>query len=148
MKMDEDAVEILRSMSWSESRRVDPAPFIVALEQEGYRVFSSAVSFIENFGRLSGKKPGYRIHESSKDVHFDPRRAVRNIYRERVIEYESRVGESLVVVGESDNMHMTLLISESGRLLAGCDDELFLLGNDTIEGLNALLGNKETPRIP
>lgn len=45
-------------------------------------------------------------------------------------------------------MHMTLLISETGRMLAGYNDGLFLLGNDAIEGLNALFENKETPRIP
>jgi hypothetical protein len=148
MKIEKQALDILQSMSWSESRRIDPAPFVAALEEEGYYVFPLAVSFIENFGGLSGKKPGYRIQESWKEVHFDPCRAIQNIYRERVVEYESRTGESLVTIGESDNMHMTLLISETGRMLAGYDDELFLLGNNPIEGLNALLGNKEVPTIP
>lgn len=148
MRIDKQAFDILQSMSWSEARRIDPAPFIAALEEEGYRVFPAAVSFIERFGGLSGKKPGYRIHDSWKEIHFDPRRTIQNIYRERVVEYECRIGEPLVAVGESDNMHMTLLISETGRMLAGYDDELFLLGNDPIEGLNALFENKETPRIP
>ena len=134
-------------MSWSESRKVDPTPFVVALEKEGYRVFPLALSFIENFGGLCGKKPGYRVNGSWKEVHFDPRRAIQNVYRERVVDYESRVGESLVLVGESDDMHMALLISETGRMLAGYDDELFLLGDDPIEGLNALLENKEALRI-
>lgn len=148
MEINDEAKKILHSMSWSDRRHNDPSIYAEALKEEGYDVFPEALSFFSRFGGLEGKKPASRVPNAYESIHFNPIKAASTIYRERVSAYEQRVNERLVVVGESNNRHFVILISESGRMFSAFDDDLFLLGENQSDGLNTLLGSNEVIRIP
>lgn len=140
MSLSVRSINALTAISWSEDRCVDPSSWLDFLEkEEGYAIFEAAENFLRRFGDLEGTVP--ESLSSVEKVHFNPIKAAETIYRERVITYEERVKERLVIVGESNNSHLTLMISESGRLFAGHDDYLFLLGDDELEGLNKLFSD-------
>ncbi len=140
------SIKALTAISWSEDRRVDPSFWLDFLEkEEGYAIFEAAENFLRRFGGLEGTVPASL--SSVEKVHFNPIKAAETIYRDRVITYEERVKERLVIVGESNNSHLTLMISESGRLFAGCDDYLFLLGDDELEGLNKLFSGDKYAQV-
>lgn len=140
------SIKALTTMSWSEDRRVDPSSWLDFLEkEEGYAIFEAAENFLRRFGGLEGTAP--ESLSSVEKVHFNPIKAAETIYRDRVIAYEERAKERLVIVGESNNSHLTLMISESGRLFAGYDDYLFLLGDDELEGLNKLFSGDKYAQV-
>lgn len=80
-------------------------------------------------------------------MHFDPLRAINNIYRERVEVYEEQIFESLVVIGEAYSEHLTLMISESGKIYGAFDDYLTLLGCNYYEAINVLCSGSETVQL-
>jgi hypothetical protein len=146
MSLNVRSIKALTAMSWFEDRRIDPSIWIDYLEkEEGYVVFEAAANFLRRFGGLEGTMPPSL--SPVEKVHFNPIKAAETIYRDKVVAYEQRVKERLVIVGESNNSHLTLMISESGRLFAGYDDYLFLLGDDELEGLNKLFSGAKFAQV-
>ena len=142
MKISGPAYKYLTTMGWSESRRVDSTQAISALEDDGYRLFPAAHEFLASLSGLEGDMPSFRSGGTER-IHFKPDSAILNIYRERVETYEQRVGESLVVIGEANNGHMVLLLSETGRMFGGNDDFLCELGSSMADGLRSLFEGRE-----
>ncbi|WP_083941063.1 SUKH-3 domain-containing protein [Pseudoduganella violaceinigra] len=148
MKFQKTTIDFLKSMGWSEDRRVDACIFITSLIDDGYEPFPMAVSFLENFGGLDGSMPAYRVKGELERIHFNPKEAIDEIYREKVVTYEARIGERLVVVGSANNGHLTLVLSPQGRMFGANDDYLCLLGNSVEEGITALFENVDAEEVP
>ncbi|UXI65977.1 SUKH-3 domain-containing protein [Tahibacter amnicola] len=138
----------LKDMGWCEERIVDPTPFFSAMRDEGYPYFPTSSHFLSKFGGMVGKMPSYRDSTVKQSVHFNPTLAMEHIYREKVIAYEHRVSEELVVVGELYDGHMVLMLSRTGKLFGAYDDFLCLFGNSIEEGLNSLFEQRDVIEIP
>jgi len=128
--------KLLTSLGWSEDRYSDATPYLKVLASDGYPDFFAARSFLENFGGLRGVVPAFKAAGKFDSIHFDPALAIENVYRERVEEYEKRIHEDLVVVGEAYNAHLTLLLSRSGRFFGASDDYLCWIGDNAAEAMN------------
>lgn len=141
------AFEFLSAMGWSPDRWIDPSPFLDALSDDGYTPFPLATDFLSRFGGLAGNMPAHRVENYLERIHFLPDEAINAIYKERVQTYEERTGERLIVVGEAYNGHLTLMLSDQGRLYGGYDDYLCCFGSDIAEGLANLFarGGREVP---
>jgi len=137
----------LSDIGWSEGHRSDASPYIEALVGDGYSNFPASTDFLESFGGLRGPVPAYRVAGQFDQIHFDPRLAIENIYKERVEVYEKRVGEKLVVVGEIYNGNMALLISESGAFYGARDDYLCWIGGSAAEALNNIFDLRQFREI-
>ena len=140
-------IDFLKKMGWSPDRCTEPASLLTSLSDEGYGLFPLIQDFLASFGGLEGEMPAYRKEDEMEQIHFHPEIALEAIYREKVMTYEDRVEEQLVVVGEAYNGHLTLMLSGSGKFFGGYDDYLCLLGNNVAEGITALFEQKESKEI-
>jgi len=146
-ELSERTREFLTLAGWSAERHIDITPYVSALESEGYVINPFAKKFLEQFGGLVGKQPAYRARDEFENIHFDPIKVCEGIFRSCIETYEEKIKETLVVVGEAHDEHLTLTISESGKMYATYGSYFTLLGNDYIEGLDALFLCKKTPEI-
>lgn len=62
-------------------------------------------------------------------------------------EYEKRVGEPMVVIGETYNEQLVLLMSECGKIYAAFDDFLAKLGDSFYEALNTFCESMEPQQV-
>jgi len=147
MQLSQLTRNILENAGWSPLRKIDIKSYEEALLADGYQINDSVRNFLSEFGGLEINHPAYRVQGEEDKSHFDPIRAIGGIYHETVEEYEKRVGENLVVIGEGYNGHLVFLISESGKVFGAYDDYLTLLGNNIIEALEAICERKETAEI-
>ncbi|MDQ1834242.1 SUKH-3 domain-containing protein [Massilia scottii] len=146
-KFEEPTFDFLRKMGWTEHRAVDPAPFLACLVADGYELFPAARRFFQRFGGLGGDMPAYRVAGAVDRIDFHPAHAIRCTCRQQVSAYEARVHEKLVVIGMAYNEHMTLLLSDGGRILGGYDDFLCLIGNDVHDGISNLFDRRQMPEV-
>lgn len=82
------------------------------------------------------------------DVVCDPLAAMRVIYRERVQEYEERLGVGLTVIGLMDCGHLTLMMDAAGHVFGGADDYLVLVGRNGKDALDAIIGDEPFSNVP
>ena len=144
----ESVVEELEKSGWNSNRKIDTEEINVTLNDEGYEISNNCIKFFEQFGMLEFEHPAFRVKDRNKSIHFNPLKACENIYRERVETYESRAGETLVVIGEAYDGNLTLMLSKSGKVYGSYDNFLTLLG-DTIEvALENIFIGVETEEIP
>ena len=148
MELSEETKEILKKYGWNETRKVDITKIKNFLESEGYTLFKSAYDFLSKFSGIYFEVPvsikGILIKEK---MHFDPIQASRDIWIENVQSYEKKVGEQLIPIGETNDYYYTLLLSESGKMYAGCDDLLYMLGKDYEDGIETLCRNLEKIQV-
>ncbi|MDQ1817396.1 SUKH-3 domain-containing protein [Massilia sp. CCM 9210] len=147
MKFEKPTFDFLRKMGWTEHRAVDPAPFLACLVADGYELFPKARPFFQRFGGLGGDMPAYRVAGAFDRIDFHPAHAISCTCREQVSAYEARVHQKLVVIGMAYNSHMTLLLSDTGRMYGGYDDFLCLIGNDVHDGITNLFGRRQMPEV-
>jgi|GEM_PF-5843034 len=131
---------------WYASRACDVKPFIQAYEEWGYTVLHEAVDFLAPFGWLEG---WHRVHEVAdlKHFSFNACRAIEETPQAWVRLCEQKLGEGVLPVGKICSGHRILLMSKSGRLLAGDEEALYLLGADRIDGLNGLFESRHFERL-
>ncbi|MCE3605158.1 SUKH-3 domain-containing protein [Massilia sp. P8910] len=146
-KFEKTTFDFLRKMGWTEHRAADPAPFLACLVAEGYALFPIVRPFLQRFGGLGGDMPAYRVAGAFDRIDFQPAHAISCTCRAQVTEYEARVHEKLVPIGMAYNRHMTLLLSQSGRLFGGYDDFLCLIGNDVPEAMTNLFERRDMPDV-
>jgi SUKH-3 immunity protein len=138
MKINYLARKNLMDAGWAEGRNIDISSYVDALIKDGYVVPEKCEAFLKEFGGLSGSMNKYASRGWVTLFHFDPIVAIGNVYRDRFSEYEDIFGESITLVGESDNNHLALGISKSGKFLGGFDDDIFIFGESIEDGLNTL----------
>lgn len=147
MELSRESQKFLTNAGWNTTRHVNIASYLERLQAEGYKINHFAEEFLAQFGGLELFQPAYRVKYEYDKLHFNPLSTCDNIYKEQVENYEERVGDSLVVVGEAHNGYLVLMISEKGKVYGAYDNYLTLLGNDYFEALDSLFLCKETPEV-
>ncbi|MBT1699243.1 SUKH-3 domain-containing protein [Fulvivirgaceae bacterium PWU4] len=147
-KFSDTTQKALSESGWQEDRKIDIQSFKFDLVKEGYPWFGKVESFLQAFGGLNVKF--LRSDRSQDFFQFDPSRAVQDIdVRWVKDDYSKRLQNiNLCVVGQAFGGHMTLLISEDGKMYGGYDDNLYLIGNDGSEAIENICLNKEMEAIP
>ena len=138
----------LHRSGWVPNRQVSVGPAVTALEAEGYPVSEAAREFLKQFGGLTILFPHHQIVGQEDDLRVDPLRAIQGIWPERVAKYSERAGEELCLVGEVYRGHMALLMGASGRLYAGADELLLLLGASARDALDGLCRGAAPTELP
>ena len=95
---------------------------VKVLTAEGYVLNANVLEFIQNFANLELDIPAFRVEGKTDKLHFNLIKACEGIYPEKVKEeYEPRVGEALVVLGQAYSEHLTLMFSQSGKIYGAYD---------------------------
>ena len=147
MEFSKNIISELKKAGWNPQRKIEITKIIEYLNEEGYKLNEYAKDVIAQFGFLEMEHPSYRVENSTEKLHFNPIRACDHIYRERVEEYEYKIGESLVVIGEAYDEHLILMISDRGHVYGGYDGYLTILGDSIDSALEAIFLSKETVEI-
>ncbi|MDZ4957095.1 hypothetical protein GNF51_15070, partial [Clostridium perfringens] len=136
-------IESLKKSGWHSSRNIDISIYEEAYKSEGYKVSEIIIEFLKKFGGLDIIIPAFRRPESTDKVYIHPIRAINGIYRGNVLEYEERIGKSIVVIGETQNEQLVLLMDENGEVYVAFDDYLAKIGNNIYEALDTFCESKQ-----
>lgn len=147
MTMSNKVIESLKKSGWDDSRNVDISIYVEAFKSEGYKLSEPIVEFLKQFGGMEIIIPAFRRPDAIDKIYIDPIKAINGIYRGNVADYEERVDESLVVVGETYNEQLVLLMSESGKFYAAFDDYLAKLGDNIYETLDTFCESKQPEEV-
>ncbi|CAN5125060.1 SUKH-3 domain-containing protein [soil metagenome] len=132
----------LEKSGWQPNRTLDTFAYLAALESERHPIFPTVTEFLRSFG-------GLQIHfkhfatGGDDTLSLDPFEAADSIPREHIDGYEKRVGAKLCPVGEAFSRHYIVMIDPAGRLFAGYDDTLVLLGNTPEEAIENLCQGRD-----
>lgn len=143
MKIPNKVIESLEKSGWYSSRNIDISIYEEAYKREGYKLSEHILEFLKQFGGMDIIIPAFRRPDSTDKVYIDPIRAINGIYRGNVLEYEERIGKSIVVIGETQNEQLVLLMAENGEIYAAFDDYLAKLGNNIYEALDTFCESKQ-----
>ncbi|MDY8024486.1 SUKH-3 domain-containing protein [Paenibacillus polymyxa] len=132
-----DAREILIQAGWKPINEVDLTETVKFLEAMGYQVFDSVIDALSVFGGVEYK---FKHPDGSLETFiFSPEEAVGDYYeKEDFEEFEARVKEPLVVVGEAYRGNLIMFISKSGKVYGKNGYSLFKFGDNIFEALDTL----------
>lgn len=147
MKISNKVIESLEKSGWDSHRNIDIAVYEQVFESEGYKLSEPIVKFLKKFGGMEIIVSAFRIPNDIDKIYFDPIKAINGIYRGNVGDYEERVGESMVVIGETYNEQLVILMSESGKSYAAFDNFLAKLGDNIYETLETFCESKQPEEI-
>lgn len=134
--LSEKTIRVLSDSGWSSNHSRDISDFVELLEGRGFPVFPAAKRVLEMF---AGIEFSYPLNDFVESFHFNPHRALGDAYEyEDFEEFEDRIGESLVVIGEACRGNMIMFISESGKLFGKTGYYLEKIGDDIYEALDTL----------
>lgn len=143
-----ETLELLQQAGWSEERIVDIGEYEKNLKSEGYLIHAVIVDFLKRFGGLRLVYPHHRVPQHNDEFIIDPSVAAADIYPEKVTEdYSERVGMPLCVIGEAFSRHMTVMMASDGKVYAGYDDTLILVGNSGVDAIEAFCRGGEMPEL-
>ena len=148
MKLTDTAIACLRAAGWSPERQINITLHVAMLENEGYEVSEMAASFLRSFGDLQLQVPN-AYGPGTDEVSFKVITTVKNRFKEHVDYYAQRIGApSLCLIGEMYQGYLLTALSPDGRMVAGFDEELFLVGVSPEDALNKLCAGVKLTRIP
>ena len=147
MEISEVTRKLLEKAGWATDRTTDISLYEKVLAADGYTINNTTQEFLRQFGGLEITHTHFRVANVTCKINFDHIHVVNGIFRERVETYEEQIGETLVVVGEIRSRHSVLMISISGKIYAGFDDNLIRFGNNAIEAQEIMCKGKETVKI-
>jgi hypothetical protein len=147
VKISNKVIECLKKSGWNSSRNIDITIYEEALKIEGYKLSESIIEFLKQFGGMEIIVPAFRRPDDFDKIFIDPIKAINGIYRGNVIGYEERTGESMVVIGETYDEQLVLLMSETGKIYAAFDHFLTKLGDNVYEAIENLCESKDTPDV-
>ncbi|AEB75057.1 SUKH-3 domain-containing protein [Clostridium botulinum] len=143
MNIPNKVIQSLMESGWYSSRNIDISSYEEAYKSEGYKISETIIEFLKKFGGVDIIIPAFRRHESTDKVYIDPIRAINGVYRGNVLEYEKKIGKSVVVIGETQNEQLVLIMDENGEVYAAFDDYLAKLGNNIYEALDTFCESKQ-----
>ncbi len=142
-------VAILHNSGWFEQRKVNTSEYAQMLKSEGYPVHASVIDFLSCFGGLRVIHPHHRVPQEKDVFCLDPAVGIEGICAERVFEeYELRVGTPLCIIGNALRDYMTLLMDAEGKVYAGYDECLVMIGDSGIDAIEALCRGRNSLEIP
>jgi len=136
-KLSDETREILLQAGWNPNNKVELTNTINFLEAMGYQVFNSVVDALSQFG---GKEYQFKHPDGSLETfHFNPEEVIGNYYeKEDFNEFEARVKEPLVVIGEAYRGNLIMFVTKSGKIVGKNGYSLFKFGDDIFEALDTL----------
>lgn len=143
-----DTQKMLKKSGWNKNRRIDISSYEKDLLAEGYPINDKIRNFLISFGGLEVHHPHHRVQNEEDEFHLNPSVAIQTIYPERVEEYNHRTNNHLVVIGEASKGYLILMMGLDGKVYAGYDDFLLLLGFSGEDALETLCEGKSAPEIP
>lgn len=132
------ALQCLESAGWTKGRRIDVSATIKELEADGFSVSPAAIDFLEKYGGLRLFYSHPRLPTAVDNSHLDALRAADGVFPARLQDWESRAGERMTPIGESDREYMTILMGVSGVVYLAMDDLLLILADSGVEAIDAL----------
>ena len=140
---------LLQRAGWSKDRHVDTSEYEKCLKSEGYPVHAVVVDFLKSFGGLILVFPHPRVPQEDDEFYINPTMAAEGIYPERVSEdYSPRVGAPLCAIGQVYSRHMTVIMDPNGKVYAGYDELLILVGDSGTDAIEAICSGRDMPEIP
>ncbi|KOP64762.1 hypothetical protein AMS62_05445 [Bacillus sp. FJAT-18019] len=136
-KLSKETRDILLQAGWNPNNKVDFTETVKFLKAKGYPVFKPVVDALSLFGGVEYK---FKHPDGSLETfHFRPEEAVGDYYeKDDFEEFEARVKESLVVIGEAYRGNLIMFISKSGKIFGKNGYSLFKFGDDIFEALDTL----------
>ncbi|MNO65460.1 hypothetical protein D3C76_562180 [compost metagenome] len=140
--LSDKTIQILLQAGWSQNRKIDLSNTVEFLEKMGYQVFDTVINVLRLFGGIEYK---FKHPDGSLETfHFSPEEAVGDYYeKEDFDEFEVRVKEALVVVGEAYRGNLILFVSKSGKVFGKNGYSLYKFGDDIYEALDTLCSFKK-----
>ncbi|MBI4864977.1 MAG: SUKH-3 domain-containing protein [Candidatus Riflebacteria bacterium] len=123
------AAELLRRAGWTESYRIDTGRFRQVLESRGYTVHRPVLEFLEQYGGLRVQMRFLGRPDHVEHWHLDAEEAAGSFNVRDVHEMGLQVGAQLCPIGNACNGHWLLLMDERGRVFAGGEGDVTLLGD-------------------
>ncbi|WP_268625031.1 SUKH-3 domain-containing protein [Paenibacillus alvei] len=132
-----ETTEVLRQAGWNPSKMYDVTGTIEFLGKMGYKIFNSVPKILSEFGGIEYK---FKHPDGSEETfHLIPEEAVGDYYeKEDFDEFEMRVKEPLIVIGEAYRGNLILFISESGKVYGKNGYSLFKFGDNIYEALDTI----------
>jgi hypothetical protein len=129
--------EILIQAGWNPNNKADLTETVKFLEAMGYQVFDSLIDALRVFG---GSEYKFKHPDGSMETFmFSPEEAVGDYYeKEDFEEFETRVKEPLVVIGEAYRGNLIMFMSKSGKVYGKNGYSLFKFGDNIFEALDTL----------
>ncbi|KGA81065.1 hypothetical protein KQ41_19815 [Lysinibacillus fusiformis] len=129
--------DILLQAGWNPNNKVELTETVKFLEAMGYQVFNAAVDALSQFGGVQYK---FKHPDGSLETfNFSPEEAIGDYYeKEDFEEFEVRVKEALVVIGEAYRGNLIMFISISGKVFGKNGYSIFKFGDDMFEALDTL----------
>lgn len=138
--------QILLQSGWNPNEKFDLTDTFKFLENMGYNVFNPVIKALSEFGGVEYRFP--HPDGSLETFHFIPEKTVGDYYeKEDFEEFEMRVKESLVVIGEAYRGNIIMFMSESGKVFGKNGYSLFNFGDNIFEALDILCLFKITEEI-
>jgi hypothetical protein len=131
-------IRCLTSAGWTNGRSIDVTDITKELENDGFLLSEAAADFLSAFGGLRLSYPHFRDPTIPYYCSFDAVRAAKGVFHQRLLQWESRVGNRITPIGEADREYMTLLMTPNGSVYEAMDDSLLHLGDSGEEAIDAL----------
>lgn len=132
---------VLREGGWFPEREIDMREYVELLEGEGYTVFPAVHAFLQNYGGLTFAH-AYQSSKTGQIIpifhHFDIDVAL--IDAEQLADCIASLPSPACLIGEADNSHTLLLMTDTGQVYECHDGMTNLLaysGQEAIEFLIA-----------
>ncbi len=137
-----ETIAALSAAGWTPDRRIDVSKYRAAYEEYGHTIFTTVLTFLEQFGGLKLRFPHFRVPDSMDGCNFHAdvwARVEPNYLRE----YENHIGQAVVPMGAARSEHMYLLMTAGGAMYACFEDILCFVGQDHVDALNSLCEGRE-----
>ncbi|WP_458121864.1 SUKH-3 domain-containing protein [Paenibacillus sp. Z6-24] len=135
--LSDETRDILLQAGWNPNNKVELTETIKFLEEMGYQIFDPVVDTLRLFGGVEYK---FKHPDGSLETfHFNPEEVVGDYYeKEDFEEFEERVKEPLIIIGEAYRGNLIMFISKSGKVFGKNGYSLFKFGDDIYEALDTL----------
>ena len=145
---DDKFLAALNGAGWNPGRNTSTEEAEAAWMERGYAPSPSGVAFVSEFDGLTLMYPKHPSIGGERELKLDAVTATRSLHPDLARVYEGRVNEALVPVGMAASHHLTLLISESGKLYGGYDSFLALYGDTGMAGIRNIYQRIKGVKVP
>ena len=129
--------DILLQAGWNPNNKNDVTKTVMFLEARGYQVNDCVIDVLTVFGGMT-----YKFKHPDGNIetfHFCPEETVGDYYeKEDFEEFEARINEPLIVVGEAYRGYLIMLIAQSGKVFGKNASSLYKFGDNIFEALDTL----------
>ncbi|MHC0019162.1 SUKH-3 domain-containing protein [Acinetobacter pittii] len=134
--------EYLINCGWYKGRKTDIEHTVEAWKADKYKIFNSAIVFVQSFNGLNIAHEAYRGKE--KDFsYFNSIKATEGIDPAWIIEeYSLKAGNDLLPIGFGYSEHLTYFIDPSFKFYGGYDDYFCKIGDSVNSFFNNIFYEK------